>query len=314
MQDERGCSRSPFITVWAADTFAISRASHRTPQAPAVALRARHGRASSSARRGDLRVVHRPLRHPRHVPDELAGRGARLAVVLAAASGDLFESMLKRDMESGHRPLLEATAASSTGRLAALRPVAAFYLVLAFGYRSPRLSPKMTSGPSQGAAVPTDRVKRVALLGATGSIGRQAIEIVAAHPGSRSAPRPRPRRRSTRTGPRSRSAASEPSCWSAPSRTSSSPPSSGSRASTRRSGRSSTASISRSPTRRASWRPASSRSPRWSAAAAGYFPWTQSIRRSTNASKGESPNRCIRSFSRAPADRSEDERATSSRT
>src|SRR5258708_21255904 len=27
------------------------------------------------------------------------------------------------------------------------------------------------------------RVKRVALLGATGSIGRQAIEIVAAHPG-----------------------------------------------------------------------------------------------------------------------------------
>jgi 1-deoxy-D-xylulose-5-phosphate reductoisomerase len=39
------------------------------------------------------------------------------------------------------------------------------------------------AGLSPGTYPYTERVKRVALLGATGSIGRQAIEIVAAHPG-----------------------------------------------------------------------------------------------------------------------------------
>jgi 1-deoxy-D-xylulose-5-phosphate reductoisomerase len=43
--------------------------------------------------------------------------------------------------------------------------------------------PVTAPGRQSGRRPYTGRVKRVALLGATGSIGRQAIEIVAAHPG-----------------------------------------------------------------------------------------------------------------------------------
>src|SRR6266404_5685429 len=42
--------------------------------------------------------------------------------------------------------------------------------------------PRITSSSDSGTHRHTDGVKRVALLGATGSIGRQAIEIVEAHP------------------------------------------------------------------------------------------------------------------------------------
>jgi hypothetical protein len=98
-------------------------------------------------------------------------------------------------------------------------------------------------------------MKRVALLGATGSIGRQALEIVEAHPelelAAASFGVAADRRPSRRTP---RSAVTSPSCWSARSRTSSSTRSSASQASPQRSGRSSAASRSRSPTRRA-WSP-----------------------------------------------------------
>ena len=114
----------------------------------------------------------------------------------------------------------------------------------------PRLRLRLTSadGPY------TEPVKRVALLGATGSIGRQAIEIVEAHPGlelcaaaSGSTPLDgvdAPLKQVGGDLDRAARARASP--------TSSSTPSSASPASTRRSGRSSTASTSRSRTRRAS--------------------------------------------------------------
>ena len=99
-------------------------------------------------------------------------------IAVAAPLGDLFESMLKRDMEvKDTGSCSAATAACSTGSTRSLfASVAAFYVILALDV---------------GHTVP---VKRIALLGATGSIGRQAIEIIEPTRSSSSSP-PRPARR-----------------------------------------------------------------------------------------------------------------------
>ena len=146
--------------------------------------------------------------------------------------------------------------------------------------------PECDGRVTPGAPGHTVPVKRVALLGATGSIGRQALEIVEAHPelelvaaASGSTPidglapltqvgrRPDRAARAGRAGRR---------------------PQRGRRlrrAARSRSGRSSAASTSRSRTRRASSPPASSRSRRRSGEEAGCCPSTASTPRPSSASR-----------------------------
>ena len=89
-----------------------------------------------------------------------------LAIALAGAAGDLFESALKRDLQVKDSGRLLGGHGGMLDRIDALlfASVAAFYR----GHRA--------------GVGHTVRVKRVALLGATGSIGRQAIEVVERNP------------------------------------------------------------------------------------------------------------------------------------
>ena len=88
------------------------------------------------------------------------------AIALAGAAGDLFESALKRDLQvkdsgqllGGHGGMLDRIDSLLFASVAAL-------------LRGAR--------PGVGHTV---TVKRIALLGATGSIGRQAIEVVERNP------------------------------------------------------------------------------------------------------------------------------------
>ena len=110
----------------------------RPPQARADAVaRARRGRASSSARSSASSSRSSPST-PTGTTTSRSGRRSLLGfvVVIAAAAGDLFESMLKRDMRvkdtgrvlGGHGGVLD--------RIDALlfASAAAFYLVLGFNY------------------------------------------------------------------------------------------------------------------------------------------------------------------------------------
>ena len=89
-----------------------------------------------------------------------------LAVALAGAAGDLFESALKRDLQVKDSGQLLGGHGGMLDRIDSLlfASVAAFYVVIALGVGH------------------TVHVKRIALLGATGSIGRQAIEVIERNP------------------------------------------------------------------------------------------------------------------------------------
>ena len=139
--------------------------------------------------RRDPRAVLRALPRRDFLDDRRVARARRRRSRSPAPLGDLFESALKRDME-----------VKDTGRPARrprrhARPVdALLFASIARVLRDPaRLASRSTRSRDLGKpAVHFDAMKRIALLGATGSIGRQALEIVDG------APRARARRRRLR--------------------------------------------------------------------------------------------------------------------
>lgn len=126
------------ITVWAADTFAYfaGRMFGRHKLAPSLSP----GKTWEGFLFGSLAGVFAsfvalyPTRDTYLTSWEAVVLG--LVVVLAAAAGDLFESMLKRDMEVKDTGRLLGGHGGVLDRIDSLlfAGVAAFYLVLAFGY------------------------------------------------------------------------------------------------------------------------------------------------------------------------------------
>src|SRR5581483_7840977 len=138
------------------------------PRTPPVAEEDLGGAGRRRARRC-LRLVHRALRGAPSLPRHLAGgragtrrrhgRGGRRSVRVGAEA---------RSRGEGHRkPPGRPRGDARPDRRSALRRAGGLF---------PRPRVRISLTPY------TDPVKRVALLGATGSIGRQAIEIVEAHP------------------------------------------------------------------------------------------------------------------------------------
>ena len=199
------------IAVWAGDTLAYfgGRLVGRHKMAPRP-RRARRGRGSSSDSAATIFVAFVAL----YKQDFLTiGQSIVLGVVLAIAAplGDLFESLLKRDADvkdsgtllGGHGgdarpdrrvPLRRPGRVLRDPRLHRASPVRDRASGLAGGChprsqarrpsghvsRRARSAPVRTGHPARGGH--TVRMTRVALLGATGSIGRQALEVIEANP------------------------------------------------------------------------------------------------------------------------------------
>src|SRR3954451_7510291 len=126
------------ITVWAADTFAYfaGRLFGKHKLAPSLSP----GKTWEGFAVGSLAGIFASFialydtRHTYLTSWQAVVLG--LVVVLAAAAGDLFESMLKRDMEVKDTGRLLGGHGGVLDRIDSLlfASVAAFYLVLAFGY------------------------------------------------------------------------------------------------------------------------------------------------------------------------------------
>ncbi len=126
------------LTVWAADTFAFfgGRLLGRRKLAPSVSPgKTWEGLVIGSA--VGIAVSYVALYDTRHTylsSGQAVALGA--VVVAAAAAGDLFESMLKRDMEVKDTGRLLGAHGGLLDRIDALlfAGVAAYYMVLGFGY------------------------------------------------------------------------------------------------------------------------------------------------------------------------------------
>jgi len=126
------------ITVWAADTFAYfaGRLFGRHKLAPSLSP----GKTWEGFLVGSLAGIFASFIALYDTRDTYLTSWQAvvlgLVVVLAAASGDLFESALKRDMEVKDTGRLLGAHGGVLDRIDSLlfASVAAFYLVLAFGY------------------------------------------------------------------------------------------------------------------------------------------------------------------------------------
>jgi phosphatidate cytidylyltransferase len=139
MQDKaRLLSFTVLITVWAADTFAYfaGRLFGRHKLAPSLSP----GKTWEGFLVGSLAGIFASFIALYDTRDTYLTSWQAvllgLVVVLAAASGDLFESMLKRDMEVKDTGRLLGGHGGVLDRIDSLlfASIAAFYLVLAFGY------------------------------------------------------------------------------------------------------------------------------------------------------------------------------------
>ena len=298
-------SSPSLIAVWVDDTVAYvaGRAVGRHKFAPAISP----GKTWEGFVAGTIGAMFAVVRRALRPEDFLTIRQSIvLGAVVAVARGarrPVRVGAQARHAGEGQRPRARRPRRHARPRRRApLRAPAAYFTILA-------------SATTDAAS--TGRVRRIALLGATGSIGRQAIEI------DRRAARARARRRALGLDadrrPRAAHAGRRRPDRAARARRARRRPERGRRlrrASARRSGRSSAASRSRSRTRRASSPPASSRSRR---ADAGRRPAAPGRQRALGAAfqclgRAAGPSRWTRSCSPRPAARSAAGRATSSRT